>query len=112
MLIQVHQHHITHSAALEDHARACVEMLARRYMGRITRIEIYIEDVNGKEKGGDDDQRCLMEAHIAGLANVAAEARGEDAYITVSDAASKLARAIESRCERANERTRVQPPRQ
>lgn len=111
MLIQVHQHHITHSEALEAHARACVEALEQRYMGRITRVEIYIEDVNGAQKGGSDDQRCLMEAHIAGMANVAAEARGQDPYITVSDAAAKLERIIESRCERANDRARMHQPR-
>jgi ribosome-associated translation inhibitor RaiA len=110
MLIQVHQHHITHSEALEAHARACVEGLEQRYMGRITRVEIYIEDVNA-QKGGDDDQRCLMEAHIAGIKNVAAEARGQDPYITVSDAAAKLERIIESTCERANERVRMHTPR-
>jgi ribosome-associated translation inhibitor RaiA len=106
MLIQVHQHHIAHSEALDMHARACVESLEQRYMGRITRVDIYIEDLNGASKGGGDDQRCLMEAHVAGMGNITAEARGEDPYVTTSVAAAKLERAIESRCERANDRTR------
>jgi ribosome-associated translation inhibitor RaiA len=104
MLIQVHQHNIDHSDALETQARAAVETLAQRYAGRITRVDVFIEDVNS-HKGGKDDQRCLMEAHIAGLTNIAAEARGRDPYLTVADAADKLARAIESRVDRANVRT-------
>lgn len=111
MLIQVHQHHIAHSESLDAHARACVEGLEQRYMGRITRVDIYVEDLNGAHKGGDDDQRCLMEAHVAGMSTVTAEARGEDPFITVSVAAAKLGRVIESRCERANARTRMHAPR-
>lgn len=105
MLIQVHQHHITHSEALAAHARACVEGLEQRHMGRITRVDIFIEDVNGSHKGGADDQRCLMEAHIAGLGSLAAEARGQDLYATVGAAASRLERIIESRIARANVHT-------
>ena len=64
-------------------------------------MDIYIEDVNA-HKGGDDDQRCLMEAHVAGLTNIVGEARGQDPYQVVSDAADKLLHAIEHRVERAN----------
>lgn len=104
MLVTVHQHNIAHSDALEAHANAVVAPLALRYMGRIARLDIYIEDVNGAKKG-ENDQRCLMEAHIAGLRSVVADARGQDPYAVVSDAAAALERAIEHRIGRAGLRT-------
>jgi hypothetical protein len=59
-----------------------------RFAGRITRVEVHLNDLNGG-KHGERDKRCMMEARLAGLAPVA-----------VSDAAPRLAEAIKGAADK------------
>lgn len=86
------------SEALESHVRDKLEGVDRRFGDRLTRIEIYLKDVNAG-KGGVDTA-CTMEARPRGLEPLVVEADAEDAYTATHEAARRLERALESRLGR------------
>lgn len=90
------------SDALDDHIRSKLGRLERQFGDRLTRLEIFLKDINGG-KGGVD-KSCTMEAHAAGLEAVAVEATDTDLYKAARDAAGKLEKAIEHRVGRKAER--------
>src|SRR4051794_37832367 len=57
--------HLENSEALTEALRAEVEAaVPPRFTDRLRRVEVYLQDVNS-HKGGVD-QRCTIEAHLAG----------------------------------------------
>ena len=87
-------HHITGSPELADRVQTLVQDTLDRYSDRITRVEVYLNDLNSI-KGGSHDKRCLMEARLAGLGPVAAEHEAESVTLAIDGAMEKLERAIE-----------------
>lgn len=87
------------SDALRAHTEAKLNRVERRFGDRITRLEVYLKDVNS-HKGGMD-KVCTMEAHPAGMEPVAVEATAEDTYVSIREGAKKLEKAMEHRIARA-----------
>ncbi|MEX0606795.1 MAG: ribosome-associated translation inhibitor RaiA [Halofilum sp. (in: g-proteobacteria)] len=92
------------SDALDEHIRSKLGRVERVFGDRLTRMEVFLKDVNAG-KGGVD-QSCTIEAHAAGLEAVAVEATDTDMYKAVGDAAGKLEKAIEHRIGRKSEARR------
>lgn len=80
------------SDALAQHIHERADHVATHFHGDITRLEVYLEDVNGP-KGGVD-KHCVMEAHAAGLAPAAAKSQNEDLYHAVKLASQRLEKAL------------------
>lgn len=78
------------SPALEEYINTQLGSVVRRFGERLTRIEVYLTDVNGP-KGGLDKQ-CKLEARPRGGDPLLArrELVHEDAYDAVSGAAKRL----------------------
>lgn len=87
------------SDALRAHIEEKLDRVERRFGDRITRLEVYLKDVNAR-KGGVD-KVCTLEAHPAGLQPVAVEASSEDVYLAITEGAKKLEKAVEHRVARA-----------
>jgi len=104
MLFQLRtDNHITNSEELTSRIQADVEgALHPRFTGRLTRVEVYIQDVNG-HKGGID-KRCAMEAHPAGLHPVAVDNRAGGIDEAVSGAVDKLIHALDHTLGRLHDR--------
>ena len=83
------------SDALESHIHEKLAGVERRFGDRLTRVEVYLKDVNAG-KGGVDTA-CTMEARPRGLEPLVVEADAEDAYTATHEAARRLERALESR---------------
>jgi len=92
------------SDALESHVRDKLGGVDRRFGDRLTRIEVYLKDVNAG-KGGVDTA-CTMEARPKGLDPLVVEANAEDAYTASHEAARRLERALESRLGRKQDERR------
>lgn len=96
MHIQINtDHNIAGSARMSAYFTKNLEETFERFVGEITRIEMYLTDVNG-DKGGDDDKRCLLEARLKGLNPVVVTHHAETMEIAVSGAMDKLVKSIES----------------
>lgn len=89
---------VERSPALEEHVHQRVERLERRYGDRLTRVCVFLKDVNAG-KGGID-KVCTMEARPAGRDPVVVEAQDEDLYLAVRDAEGKLEKALNHRLAR------------
>jgi len=86
--------HIKNSEGLADKTQAEVEgALHPRFAGRLRRVEVYLQDMNG-QKGGMDI-RCAIEAHLAGHSAVAVDHRAADVDEAVTGAVSRLLHVLE-----------------
>ena len=76
------------SPALREHINKQLRSVDGRFGERLTRIEVYLTDVNGP-KGGLNKQ-CKLEARPRGGDPLLAELLHEDAYDAVSGAVKRL----------------------
>ena len=81
------------SDALEGFLRRKLAKVDRRFGSRLTRIEVYLKDLNGP-KGGND-KLCTMEARPAGLRPLAVEDQAPDPYDAIQGAADKLDKKLD-----------------
>jgi len=96
MQIQVHtDNHTSGSTGLTEKVEAVVEDALGRFGDRITRVEIHLTDENGRQKSGEVDKRCLMEARLAGLQPITVSAEGSDLMQALNDAADKLEKTLQ-----------------
>ncbi len=103
MNVQINpQDRFTLTEALEQHLDHTLEAVDRRFGTRLTRLEVYLSDVNGP-KGGPDKE-CKLEARPRGMDPVVASSTNEDAYMAIKEAADKLIKALEHRIGKANSR--------
>jgi ribosome-associated translation inhibitor RaiA len=86
-------HHITGSESVTERVQSIVEDSLERFADRITRVEVFLSDVNGA-KHGARDKRCVMEARAAGVAPVAASNEAPTVLEAIEGAAAKLQRAL------------------
>lgn len=93
---------ISLSEALESHIHDKLKVVGKRFGDRITRVEVYLKDTTGP-KGGVD-KHCAMEARPEGLDPVSAEATADDMYPAVKETADKLARVLEHRFGKLEDR--------
>ncbi len=89
---------IERSPALEAHIRQKLQPVERRFGEKLTRIEVFLKDINAT-KGGID-KSCTIEARVQALDPIAVEAREEDMYKAVKAACSKLEKAVGHRLGR------------
>lgn len=70
-----------------------------RFSGRLTRVEVFLTDVNAS-KSGPGDKRCSMEARPSGSGPVAASHTASTVDEAVSGAAGKLGRLLDTQLGR------------
>lgn len=88
--------------AIDSYLRRKLDGVDRRFGDRVTRVEVYLKDINGP-KGGVD-KSCVMEARPAGVEPVVVENQAADGYDAIRGAAAKLDKALASRLGRLADR--------
>jgi len=86
-------HHIVGGEDLTGRVQGVVEGRLDRFSGRITRVEVHLNDLNGS-KLGERDKRCMMEARIGGMKPIAVSHEAPTVTEALHAAADKLERAI------------------
>lgn len=86
-------HHIVADEDLTGRVQGVVEGRLERFAGRITRVEVHLNDLNGS-KLGERDKRAMMEARIGGLKPIAVSHEAPTLTEAIHAAADKLERAI------------------
>ena len=87
-------HHITSSVSVAERVKAILWPSLDRFADRITRVEVYLSDVNGA-KHGPLDKRCVMEARASGIAPLAVTDEAPTLREAIEGASDKLERALE-----------------
>ena len=78
-----------HHTDLTERVQGVVEGRLERFAGRITRVEVHLNDL------GERDQRCTMEARLGGLRPIAVSHEAATLTEAIHVAADKLERAVE-----------------
>jgi ribosome-associated translation inhibitor RaiA len=91
---------------LATELRIVVEDTLSRFSDHITRVEVHLSDEN-RDKGGSDDKRCVMEAHLKGHPPIVVTDQAATVGQAVHGAASKLKKAIESSLGRLRDHQRI-----
>jgi len=72
-----------------------VNRVLTRFIGKLTRVEVHLSDVNS-EKFGEFDKRCLIEARPAGHRPLAASDRAPTTEQAVRSALGKLRSSLQT----------------
>lgn len=86
-------HHIVGGEDLTERVQGVVEGRLDRFVGRITRVEVHLNDLNSL-KLGERDKRCVMEARLGGLKPIAVSHEAPTLTEAIHMAADKLERAV------------------
>ena len=80
-------------ASLTRFVEGEVKRVLGRFAGRLTRVEIHLNDVDNK-KSGQADKRCLVEARPAGARPLSASAKTTHMATSVAGALGKMQRSL------------------
>ncbi len=99
MRILINNADIKGSEAMRDAVSTMLTNKLRHLSDRITRVEVHLRDDKSNRRGPDDN-RCRMEARLAGCRPFVVESRSSDIYQSIAESAIKLNRAITARLGR------------
>ena len=102
-------HHIVGGEELTERVQGVVEGKLERFNGRITRVEVHLNDLNSV-KLGERDKRCMMEARLGGMKPIAVSHEAPTLTEAIHVAADKLERAIEHALGRLEDTRGKSPP--
>lgn len=94
MLIQFRSSNIPVSQELEEQLSGFIEKSLKRFTGRITRIEVHLEDENS-HRGGKDDKRCSMEVRPVNLEPIIVTSKSDSVIKAVREASDKSRASLE-----------------
>ena len=83
------------SEKLETFVSQKINRSLKRFVGKITRIEVHLSDQNAG-KSGSDDMQCRIEARIKDLQPMTVTARNSSKEKAINDAIDKIKAALES----------------
>jgi ribosomal subunit interface protein len=110
MQVQVEtDNHVEGREKLIEHVEGVIRDAVDRYEDQVTHVEAHLGDVNSGEKSGDRDMRCMFEARVAGLKNIAVKHHAESLHLAIEGAADKLTKALDSTLGKVQDRQRRHP---
>jgi ribosome-associated translation inhibitor RaiA len=87
---------------LATYIKGEVEHSLGRFRERITRVDVHLSDEKGA-KSGQEDKRCVMEAHLNGLPPAAVTNHAATLHHAVDGALQKMKRSLDSSVEQQKE---------
>jgi ribosome-associated translation inhibitor RaiA len=110
MQVQVEtDNHVEGREKLIEHVVGVIRDAVDRHEDQVTHVEAHLGDVNSGEKSGANDMRCMFEARVAGLKNIAVTHQAENLHLAIEGAADKLTKALESALGKLQDRQRRHP---
>jgi ribosome-associated translation inhibitor RaiA len=107
MQVQVEtDNHIENREELSRYVQGVVAGAAERFRDQVTSLLVYLHDDNSPGKGSLDDFRCLIEARLAGIKQVAVSGHANNMHTAINGAADKLTRALDSHFGKLEDRQR------
>ena len=88
--------HIENRRELAEYVESVVRDAVDRYAERLTHVEAHLGDVTGADKSSGNDKRCLLEARISGVKNIAVSNQAETLHLAIDGAVEKLRHALDS----------------
>ena len=98
--------HVEGHQQLSDHVEASVRAAVGHYADSLTHIDAHLGDVNGADKTGAADKKCLLEARVSGVKNVAVSHQAATLHQAIDGAAQKLKHALDSAIGKLHDQVR------
>lgn len=100
MRIQIHTDHAMKAGeSFLSKIRLLLSDAFRRTDRSITRLDVYLTDVNGRKKG-ENDKQCVLEARCEGSLPVAVSHNAESVNHAIAGAVGKMIRVITAKRDR------------
>lgn len=110
MQVQVEtDNHVEGREALIEHVEGVIRDAVDRHEEHVTHVEAHLGDVNGSDKSGANDMRCMLEARVAGVKSIAVMHQAESLHLAIEGAADKLVKALDSALGKLQDRQRRRP---
>jgi ribosomal subunit interface protein len=110
MQVQVEtDNHIRNREELSRYVESVVSDAIDRFADHVTSVQVHLHDENSTEKAGARDQRCLMEARVAGLKQVAVSDHADNLHQAIQGAVDKLQKALDTALGKLQARQRHTP---
>jgi len=93
---------------LDERVREAVESAIGRFGEHVRRVDVHLSNENS-QKQEDGSNGCMMEARVTGYAPVVVHAHAENLHLSISNAASKLQRALDHSLGRLNDKSKREP---
>jgi ribosome-associated translation inhibitor RaiA len=93
---------------LDERVRTNVEDAIGRFGEHVRRVDVHLSNENS-QKHEDGSNYCMMEARVSGYAPVVVNAHAENLQLSISAAAGKLKRALDSALGRLNDKKMREP---
>jgi ribosome-associated translation inhibitor RaiA len=93
---------------LDERVREAVESSIGRFGEQVRRVDVHLSNQNG-QKHADGDNYCMMEARVSGYEPVVVHAHAENLHLSISGAAGKLKRALDSALGRLADKNKREP---
>jgi ribosome-associated translation inhibitor RaiA len=93
---------------LDERVRENVETAIGRFGEHVRRVDVHLSNENS-QKQEDGSNYCMMEARVTGYAPVVVHAHAENLHLSISNAASKLQRALDHALGRLNDKKMREP---
>lgn len=98
--------HIEGRQQLSDHVESAVKGAVGHYAQSLTHIDAHLGDVNGADKAGAVDKKCLLEARVSGVKNVVVSHQAPTLHQAIDGAAHKLKHALDSTLGKLHDQSR------
>jgi ribosome-associated translation inhibitor RaiA len=93
---------------LDERVRTQVEEAIGRFGDHVRRVDVHLSNEN-REKHEDGSNYCMMEALVSGYAPVVVHAHADNLQLSISNAVTKLKRALDSAIGRLNDKNKREP---
>jgi ribosomal subunit interface protein len=103
MTIETRQTNVPFSDALREHVAQRLGAALARFSSRVGRARVWVRDLNGP-RHGEFDKVCRIVAEVSPSGQLVAEARADDPYAAVSQAAARLHGAMRRAIDRRHRR--------
>ena len=96
---------ITNHQGLDEHVESVVRNAIDRFSDHLTGVEVHLSNEN-RQKGADGGNSCMMEARVRGYQPIVVHEHSDDLRQSIKNAASKLARSLDSALGRLQDKDR------
>jgi ribosome-associated translation inhibitor RaiA len=102
----IHTRGFSATPAISEHLNRRFTLALERFSDLITRIDVYMKDLNGSEKGGED-QSVVVSVKLRGHPELVTETTTHDLYMSLSLAARRTRRVVGRTLKRYNRFNRM-----
>jgi ribosome-associated translation inhibitor RaiA len=93
---------------LDERVRETVESNISRFGEHIRRVDVHLSNENA-QRHEDGSNYCMMEARVAGYEPVVVHAHADNLHLSITNAGTKLKRALDSALGRLNDKNKREP---